>query len=233
MSNKKIAAAALLASTKWLALPAMLLIAPVRAATIVENYTLNLALGTVESGFVDASGHPVQEYLANVPFPDPYSTLNLAPGDTYQLNVHFTGGAIQLGGGLATQDESIALYDSGNAAGNPTRFNLDLNEALLFAGVQGSLLQNPVSAEISGLGGLPFAPPPQNLTDSQFSFTGFQLTINPVQYSLVSGDGHLDALVIAFSSDTVQVVPVPAAAWLLLSGLGLLAALSRRSAPAV
>jgi hypothetical protein len=213
-----------------LAVVAALAAMPSSATTIVENYTLNLSSGSIEGGFTDpTTGLPIEEYVATVPFSDQYSTLSLAPGDTYQLNVQFSGGALQVVGGGARQGETIALY----AADNTTRFSFDLQESLLFTGVQGSLLQNPVTAEDSGVGGLSWITGPlQTLTTSQFSFSGFSLTVNPLQYDSMRGDGHLDTLLFAVSSGQVDVIPaplpIPAAMWLLLSGLGGLAALIRR-----
>src|SRR5262249_24204930 len=114
---------------------------------------------------------------------------------------------------------SVGLF----AADNATRFNFDLNETLLFAGAQGSLFLNPVSWRAIGTGSFVGDVTTTVLTSSQFSFSGFELTMTPNQYALIQGDGHLDSLGIDFSSDQVQVlaapVPVPGSLWLLLSGL--------------
>src|SRR5262249_53484085 len=136
--------------------------------------------------------------------------------------------SLQLTGGAVAQSWSVGLF----AGDNTTRYNFDLNETLLFAGVQGTPW-NPVSWRAIGSGSFVGDTVFAHLTDSQFSFSGFELTMTPNQYDLIAGDGHLDYLEIDFSSDQVQVlaapVPLPATLGLLLSGLVGLSLLGRYS----
>lgn len=156
----------------------------------------------------------------------------LMTGDTLLLNVSFANSkSLRLSnpGGNPFNDsvEDVSLFlTTSEASGMDYR----ASGTLTYVGVNGGLLINPIDYSLSGGGGALAFHNYSNLTDTNFSYAGFILEMSFVptvaqEEEFVCRTGFscvfdtLTWIASAENVDVVSVVPVPATAWLFLSGI--------------
>jgi hypothetical protein len=201
---------------------------PSGAATINVGVAFDLnnsTIGPGSNGFLMGWGMPFTYFPAVSP----------VSGDTLDITVDFvdsvTGNpqeltVTDLGSGVG--QGIFATLDAGG--GNVTA---DANNAFTFTGVTGNLLTNPVlgSSHSSGSGvGSTIITNLSNepLTNTSFAFTGITWAIGFTQLTYNTGSSF-NSVTINLGADQISIapVPLPAAAWLLLSALGGFGAIAR------
>lgn len=176
------------------------------ATLITQEVTIDLTQGSITSS-ADIDGNTGMDWRITVPIP----TFSLVSGDTYLARVRFANGrALQLSAGAN-------LYNGGSEISKIRVFFGDPSSsasyvaagAIDFIGVSGDFLIDPLTYSVSGGGGaFTSGPVNANLTDTAFSFAGFDFTAVFSQYELNLGDGLFDRLNVTFAGQVVSIVEV-------------------------
>jgi hypothetical protein len=180
-----------------------------RGSTITYSTTINLNPADASSG----------QYLQSV---SGATAFNVKAGDTITGTITFANGKLDLIGNVNYLDFAFL----GNAATTYTSTTQLLGVTGSLGGPNpfssGSLFGNSVISNFYGA----------TAPNENFAITGIQYTIN---VSSVQANGGTVQTTTPFtpyalevSATSVSVVPLPASAWLMLSGLGILAWLPRR-----
>ena len=152
-------------------------------------------------------------------------------GDLFEFHLHFGGQALHITDISGASDEYMGWQFISTP---PSLTGFLFNTTFQFEGVQGQLLTNDFNIGFGGPIGAFL--PNWNLTDSEFSFTGISLLFDITfkesgrpAFTTQQMDFH------AFfdpGDGQISAVPIPAAAWLFASALGVFGYLGKRKANA-
>ena len=177
------------------------------AALIFQDVNIDLANGSLLT-FVDNSGNTGKDWRITTSIPQ----IVMAQGDSYVARVRFLNQkALEIASPLGLYNGGIEISKLRLFFQDPTsNNNWVATGAYDFVGVFGQVIADPLSYSVSG-SGYAFSTGPQeaNLTDSSFSFSGVDISVNFLQYVLNFGDGIFNQLNLTFAAESIAIVDIP------------------------